>query len=122
MNPEPSLWIGRSAPGFRRGLFSSGGPWKNRSSSAELSLGSFFLEISMITTLGATVSNTLAKALFNWWTTSLPCSAAAAGIVGVGASSGVAARIGTVFSATIRNETENKRIGSKLDSIEHATF
>src|SRR4029077_866495 len=121
MNPEPSLWIGSRFLWFRRGLFSSGGPWKNKSSNAEVSL-SFFFEISMITTLGATVSNTLAKALFNWWTTSLPCSAAAAGIVGVGASSGVAARIGTAFSATIRNETENKRIGSKLDSIEHATF
>ena len=76
----------------------------------------------MMTTLGATVSNTLANALFNWCTTSLPCSAAAAGTVGVGGISGVAARIGTVLSATIRNETENKRIGSKLDSIEHATF
>jgi hypothetical protein len=42
--------------------------------------------------------------------------------VGVGTISGVAARIDTVFATEMRTEIEIKRIGSKLDSIEHATF
>src|SRR5205823_5303488 len=74
------------------------------------------------TTLGATVSKTFAKALFSAWTTSLPCSAAAAGTVGAGTFSGVAARIDIALSAMTEIENGNKRIGLKLDSIEHATF
>jgi hypothetical protein len=42
--------------------------------------------------------------------------------VGVGGISGVAARIDIVFSAQMRTEIKIKRIGSKLDSIKHATF
>src|SRR5690242_11130890 len=75
-----------------------------------------------MTTLGATTSKTLAKALFSWWTTSLPCSAAAAGTVGLGGSSGVAPK--SEAAPKVENVRKNrmKRIGSKLDSIEHATF
>ena len=76
----------------------------------------------MMTTLGATISKTLAKALFNWWTTSLPCSAAAAGIVDIGALSGVAAKIDIMPSPTKVREIRSNRIGSRLDSIQHATF
>ena len=42
----------------------------------------------MMTTLGATISKTLVKALLSWWTTSLPASAAAGGTVEVGPVSG----------------------------------
>jgi len=49
-----------------------------------LSLTSFFLLISIITTLGAMISKTFVKALFSWWTTSFPASAAAAETVGLG--------------------------------------
>ena len=45
--------------------FWSGRPWKNRSSSVGLSLPSFFFVTSMITTLGATISNTFVNALFS---------------------------------------------------------
>jgi hypothetical protein len=86
----------------------------------------------MITTLGATVSKTLAKALFSAWTTSLPCSAAAAGTVGVGATSGVAAKIdppkdgfavaNIVLAAKSGLKIDNKRIRLDLDSTKLATF
>src|ERR1700741_4353299 len=72
-----------------------------------------------MTTLGATVSNTFAKALFNWGTTSLPASATAAGTVDVGTASGCAAN--DVLSAPHRVKMD-KRMGWKLDSTEHATF
>jgi hypothetical protein len=75
-----------------------------------------------MTTLGATTSKTLAKALFSWWTTSLPCSAASAGIVDVGALSGVAPRIDIVLNPIIIVAIWINRIGSKLDSNQHATF
>src|SRR5690349_12960155 len=73
----------------------------------------------MITTLGATVSNTFANALFNWCTTSLPGCAAAAGTVELGATSGCAAN--DVLSATHRVKMD-RRMGWDLDSTEHATF
>src|SRR6266478_8561864 len=76
----------------------------------------------MITTLGATVSKTLAKALLSAWTTSLPCSAAAAGTVGVGAISGVAAKIDIVLAAKSGVKIDNKRIRLDLDSTKLATF
>src|ERR1700720_2388202 len=76
----------------------------------------------MMTTLGATISKTLAKALFNWWTTSLPCSAAADDTVGVGGNSGVAPKADIVPKAPIMMGIKVKRIGSRLDSIQHATF
>jgi hypothetical protein len=76
----------------------------------------------MITTLGATVSKTLAKALFSAWTTSLPCSAAAAGTVDVGATSGVAAKIDIVLAAKSGLKIDNKRIRLDLDSTKLATF
>ena len=47
-----------------------------------------FLVTSMMTTLGATISKTFVKALFSWWTTSLPASAAAGGTVEFGPVSG----------------------------------
>src|SRR5690348_2126448 len=83
---------------------------------------SAFFETSMMTTLGATISKTLAKALLSWCTTSLPCSAAAAGIVGLGTPSGVAAKIDIVLSAAVVARIWMTLIGSKLDSIQHATF
>src|ERR1043166_4917411 len=75
-----------------------------------------------MTTLGATISKTLAKALFSWWTTSLPCSAAAAATVGPGGASGVAPKRESAPKAQNVMKNRMKRIGSKLDSIEHATF
>src|SRR5258708_7644938 len=124
MKPEPSVWMGCDRRGFRRGLFSSGGAWKNKSSKAEPSLPSFFLEISIMTTLGATISKTLAKALLSWGTTSLPASAAAAGTVGVasGWAAGGAAKIAMVLSTQIRIEIGNERIIWSLDSIQRAMF
>ena len=76
----------------------------------------------MMTTLGATISKTFAKALFKAWTTSLPCSAASAGTVGVGAASGVAAEIGTMAAAISEVKMVMTRIGSNFDSIARATF
>ena len=69
------------------GLFIRGS-WKKRSSSVGFSFPSFFFVTSMMTTLGATISKTFVKALFSWWTTSFPASAAAGGNVGVGPASG----------------------------------
>src|SRR5437016_11919007 len=80
---------------------------------------SFFFEISIMTTPGATVSKTFAKALFNWCTTSLPASAAAAGTVAVGATSGCAANDVLIAKHKIKMD---KRIGLNLDSLEHAMF
>ena len=76
----------------------------------------------MITTLGATISKTLANALFNWWTTSLPTSAAAAGTVGVGAASGCAGKLGNALAAINEIIIDKLRIGWDLDSIQQATF
>src|SRR5437667_12741391 len=73
----------------------------------------------MITTLGATVSKTFANALFNSCATSLPASGAAAGTVGVGATSGCAANDVLIVKHRIKMD---KRMGCNLDSIEHATF
>ena len=77
----------------------------------------------MMTTLGAMISKTLAKALLSWWTTSLPASAAAAGTVGVasGCAAGGAAKIDIVLHRTEMG-IRKKRIGSDLDSIHRATF
>src|SRR5438445_8059246 len=80
---------------------------------------SFFFEISIMTTPGATVSKTFAKALFNWCTTSLPASAAAAGTVDVGATSGCAANDVLIARHRVKMDM---RIGWNLDSREHATF
>src|SRR5436309_14004480 len=80
---------------------------------------SFFFEISIMTTPGATVSKTLAKALFNWCTTSLPASAAAAGTVDVGATSGCAANDVLIARHRVKMDM---RMGWNLDSTEDATF
>src|SRR5712691_9529143 len=116
MNPEPSLWTGWKLLGFWRGLFSSGGPWKKKSSSEGPSLSPFF-ESSIITTLGATISKTLAKALFSAWTTSLPCSAAAGATVGDGAAtSGGAANIVAAVSNVPKIDPRKARPkGSQFD-------
>src|SRR5437016_8700109 len=73
----------------------------------------------MMTTLGATISKTLANALLSWCTTSLPASAAAAGTVGVGTTSGCAANDVLIAAHIIKMD---KRIGWNLDSSEHAMF
>ncbi|PYJ70472.1 MAG: hypothetical protein DME76_05435 [Verrucomicrobia bacterium] len=80
---------------------------------------SFFFEISIMTTPGATVSKTFAKALFNWCTTSLPASAAAAGTVDVGATSGCAANDVLIARHRVKMDM---RMGWNLDSTEDATF
>src|SRR5215212_6316168 len=61
----------------------------------------------MMTTLGATISNTLVNALLSWWTTSFPASAAAGATVELGPVSGWArggaARREKVAKARTRN-------------------
>ena len=64
----------------------------------------------MMTTLGATISKTLAKALFNWWTTSFPGAATTAGIVGVGS---IAAPVGPPASGAPGNEAIEKAAKAK---------
>src|SRR6516162_7353938 len=75
----------------------------------------------MITTPGATVSNTFANALFNWCTMSLPASAGDGftGTVELGTASGCAAN--EVLSATHRAKMD-KRIGWNFDTTQDATF
>jgi hypothetical protein len=78
----------------------------------------------MTTTLGATLSKTLANALLSWWTTSLPASAAKVfeGTVGGGAISGVAAKMDKAAPTMRETKIGNKRMAERFDSIQRATF
>src|SRR5450432_400442 len=75
----------------------------------------------MMTTLGATISKTLVKALLSWCTTSLPAAAASAGTVGVGCAadggpgSGAAGKLPAIQSARKRQIEKGRCISGGLD-------